>query len=194
LRLPALSGAQMSEKPKINWVAFLPIILFAALAGVFAFQLYQGKNSADLPSALIGKAAPQTDLPPLDATSIGLKSADFIGRVTVVNVFASWCVPCREEHPTLLELAKDKRFTLAGLNYKDKPENAQQFLNDNGNPYAVIGADISGRAGIDWGVYGVPETYVIGKDGAILYKHVGPLDADAVAKEIVPVVERALAG
>ncbi len=189
-----LSGAQMSEKSKINWVAFLPIVLFAALAGVFAFQLYQGKNSADLPSALIGKAAPLTDLPPLDAASIGLKSADFIGRVTVVNVFASWCVPCREEHPTLLELSKDKRFTLAGLNYKDKRDNALQFLNDNGNPYAVIGADISGRAGIDWGVYGVPETYVIGKDGAILYKHVGPLDADAVAKEILPVVERALAG
>ena len=181
----------MSEKSKINWVAFLPIMLFAALAGVFAFQLYQGKNSADLPSALIGKVAPNTDLPPLDAASLGLKSADFIGRVTVLNVFASWCVPCREEHPTLMELAKDKRFTLAGLNYKDKPENALQFLNDNGNPYAIIGADISGRAGIDWGVYGVPETYVIGKDGAILHKHVGPLDGDSVAKEILPAVDAA---
>lgn len=184
----------MSEKPKVKWLAFLPIILFAALAGVFAFQLYAGKNSADLPSALIGKQAPQTDLPPLDAASIGLKSADFMGRVTVLNVFASWCVPCREEHPVLLELAKDKRFTLAGLNYKDKPENALQFLTDMGNPYAVIGADISGRAGIDWGVYGVPETYVIGKDGAILYKHVGPLDAEALRAEILPVVERAVAG
>ena len=182
----------MSEKPKVKWAAFLPVILFAALAGVFAFQLYAGKNSADLPSALIGKTAPQTDLPPLDATSIGLKSADFIGRVTVLNVFASWCVPCREEHPVLLELAKDKRLTLAGLNYKDKPENALRFLGDMGNPYAVIGADISGRAGIDWGVYGVPETYVIGKDGAILYKHVGPLDMDAVKAEILPVMDGAV--
>ncbi len=178
----------MSEKPKVKWAAFLPIVLFAALAGVFAFQLYAGKNSADLPSALIGKLAPQTDLPPLDPAGIGLKSADFIGRVTVLNVFASWCVPCREEHPVLLELAKDKRFALVGLNYKDKPENALRFLGDMGNPYAVIGADISGRAGIDWGVYGVPETYVIGKDGAILYKHVGPLDAEAVKAEILPVV------
>ena len=194
MRPPALSGAPMSEKPKVKWAAFLPIILFAALAVVFAFQLYSGKNSADLPSALIGKTAPQTDLPSLDGASTGLKSADFIGRVTVLNVFASWCVPCREEHPVLMELAKDKRFTLAGLNYKDKPENAQRFIADNGNPYAIIGADTSGRAGIDWGVYGVPETYVIGKDGAILYKHVGPLDAEAVKVEILPVVEKALAG
>ena len=182
----------MSEKPKVKWAAFLPIILFAALAGVFAFQLYEGKNSADLPSALIGKPAPQTDLPSLDGASTGLKSADFMGRVTVLNVFASWCVPCREEHPVLMELAKDKRFTLAGLNYKDKPENALRFIADNGNPYAIIGADTSGRAGIDWGVYGVPETYVIGKDGAILYKHVGPLDAEAVRVEILPMVALAL--
>ena len=110
----------------------------------------------------------------------GLSSDAFIGRVTVLNVFASWCVPCRDEHPVLIGIAKDKRFTLAGLNYKDKPDQAKAFLAELGNPYAVIGADIDGRAGIDWGVYGVPETYVIGKDGTIRFKFVGPLGADTV--------------
>jgi cytochrome c biogenesis protein CcmG/thiol:disulfide interchange protein DsbE len=177
-----------------NKLAFVPLILFAALAGVFAFQLTSGKDTSELPSALIGKPAPATSLPPLDSALPGINSLSFQGRVSVLNVFASWCVPCREEHPVLMELAKDKRFTLSGLNYKDKPDQASRFLGDLGNPYAEIGADVSGRAGIDWGVYGVPETYVIGKDGMIRFKLVGPLGADTMESVLLPEIEKALAG
>ena len=181
-------------RPKrMNKLAFLPLVLFAALAGVFAFQLTSGKNSSELPSALIGKAAPATNLPPLDPAFPGISSNLFQGRVTVLNVFASWCVPCRDEHPSLMELAKDKRFTLSGLNYKDKPDQALRFLGDLGNPYAEIGSDLSGRAGIDWGVYGVPETYVIGKDATISFKFVGPLGPGTMKSVLLPEIEKALA-
>ena len=183
-----------TQPKSINKLAFVPLILFVALAGVLAFQLTAGKDTSALPSALIGKAAPATDLPPLDPAMPGINSASFRGRVTVLNVFASWCVPCREEHPVLMELAKDKRFTLSGLNYKDKPDQAMRFLGDLGNPFAAIGADVSGRAGIDWGVYGVPETYVIGKDGAIRFKFVGPLGPDTVKSVLLPEIEKALSG
>jgi cytochrome c biogenesis protein CcmG, thiol:disulfide interchange protein DsbE len=183
-----------TQPKRMNKLAFLPLILFAALATVFGYQLTSGKNTSELPSALIGKAAPATTLPPLDPTLPGVSSASFQDRVTVLNVFASWCVPCREEHPSLMELAKDKRFTLSGLNYKDKPDQALRFLGELGNPYTEIGADISGRAGIDWGVYGVPETYVIGKDGTIRFKFVGPLGPDTMKSVLLPEIEKALAG
>ncbi|MGB8818011.1 MAG: DsbE family thiol:disulfide interchange protein [Rhizobiaceae bacterium] len=186
--------APVTPKKPINWFAFLPILLFTGLAGLFAFQLASGKNTSELPSVLIGKAAPQTKLPPLETALPGLNSDAFNGRVTVLNVFASWCVPCREEHPLLIELAKDKRFILAGLNYKDKPDQAKAFLAELGNPYAEIGADTDGRAGIDWGVYGVPETYIIGKDGTIRFKFVGPLGTDTVKSVLLPEIEKALAG
>ena len=182
------------QPAKRNYFVFLPIIFFLALAAIFASQLLSGKDTSVLPSALIGKPAPATDLPSLDPAALtGLKSSDFIGRVTVLNVFASWCVPCREEHPVLIEFAKDKSFTLVGFNYKDAPENAARFLAELGNPYTTIGTDISGRAGIEWGVYGVPETYIISKDGTILYKHVGPLDSGSISKELMPVIKKALA-
>ncbi len=187
-------NSELPARKKPNWIAFAPVILFAGLAGVFAYQIGSGKDTSELPSMLLGKQAPLTDLPPLDPAIPGLRSADFTGHVTVLNVFASWCVPCREEAPALIEFAKDKRFTLAGLNYKDKPENAARFLAEFGNPFAVIGADIGGRAGIDWGVYGVPETYVIGKDGTIRFKFVGPLDEASWKASILPEIEKALAG
>ncbi|TIV64698.1 MAG: DsbE family thiol:disulfide interchange protein, partial [Mesorhizobium sp.] len=109
-----------------------------------------------------------------------------------VNVFGSWCLPCREEHPVLLGLSQDRRFTLAGLNYKDQPENARRFLGDLGNPYQAIGVDPAGRAAIDWGVYGVPETFVVGKDGRIAYKHVGPLTPESARDLLLPQIEKAL--
>jgi cytochrome c biogenesis protein CcmG, thiol:disulfide interchange protein DsbE len=180
--------------PKRNYLVFLPIILFVSLAAIFASQLLSGKDNSILPSALVGKAAPVTDLPPLDpAARNGLKSSEFIGRVTILNVFASWCAPCREEHPFLIELAKDKRFTLAGFNYKDDAQNAALFLSELGNPYSIIGTDPSGRVGIDWGIYGVPETYIIGKDGNILYKQVGPIDRKAISQVVLPIIEKELA-
>jgi cytochrome c biogenesis protein CcmG, thiol:disulfide interchange protein DsbE len=177
----------MSEGPatrptRRNWLTILPLILFAALAGIFLTQLMSGRDTQTVPSALIGSPAPATKLPPVAGlTGIpGISNADLKGKVTLLNIFASWCGPCREEHPMLMELAKDQRFQLIGLNYKDKPENAVGFLADLGNPYAKVGADESGRAGINWGVYGVPETFVIDPDGVIRYKHVGPLDAQSM--------------
>ncbi|TIU73918.1 MAG: DsbE family thiol:disulfide interchange protein, partial [Mesorhizobium sp.] len=120
-------------------------------------------------------------------------SKQFAGKVTLVNVFASWCGPCRDEHPVLLALSQDKRFVIAALNYKDQPENARRFLGNLGNPFQAIGVDPTGRAAIDWGVYGVPETFVIGRDGKISYKHVGPLTPGSAQTLLLPEIEKALA-
>ncbi|MBD0413977.1 DsbE family thiol:disulfide interchange protein [Oryzicola mucosus] len=175
-------------------IVLLPLLVFTALAGVFLMQLLSGRDIAAVPSALIGQAAPVTSLPPLEGMQLpGLESRDLAGKVTLVNVWASWCAPCREEHPVLLALSQDKRFSIAGLNYKDKPENARRFLGDLGNPFSAIGVDQNGRTAIDWGVYGVPETFLIGKDGKILFKHVGPLSPQAAATTIMPEIEKALA-
>jgi cytochrome c biogenesis protein CcmG/thiol:disulfide interchange protein DsbE len=183
------------DRPRrFRFVLLLPLAIFLSLAVLFLMQLLSGRNEADVPSALIGQAAPPTDLPPLDGMSLpGLQSKSFAGHVTLVNVFASWCAPCREEHPVLLALAQDRRYALVAMNYKDKPENARRFLGDLGNPFSAIGVDEAGRTAIDWGVYGVPETFIVGKDGRIAYKHVGPLSPDSVRTELLPQVEKALA-
>ncbi|TPI37678.1 DsbE family thiol:disulfide interchange protein [Mesorhizobium sp. B3-1-9] len=180
--------------PRRRLFVLLPLLVFLGLAGLFLWQLLSGRDASEIPSALIGLPAPQTSLPPLEGTSLpGLDTKSFTGKVTLVNVFASWCAPCREEHSVLLGLSQDKRFTLAALNYKDQPENARRFLGDLGNPYQAIGVDPAGRAAIDWGVYGVPETFVIGKDGRIAYKHVGPLTPESVRALLLPQIEKALA-
>lgn len=174
-------------------LVIVPLLLFLALAAVFLMQLLSGKDAATVPSALIGQKAPETNLPPLDGMNLpGLETRAMAGKVTLVNVFASWCVPCRQEHPFLLELSKDGRFDIAGLNYKDQGENARRFLGELGNPYGAIGIDERGRGAIDWGVYGVPETFLIGKDGTILYKQVGPLSGDS-ASTLNAEIEKALA-
>ena len=180
--------------PRRRLFVLLPLLVFLGLAGLFLSQLLSGRDVAEIPSALIGLPAPRTNLPPLEGVNLpGLDSKSFVGKVTLVNVFASWCAPCREEHPVLLGLSQDKRFTLAALNYKDQPENARRFLGDLGNPYHAIGVDPAGRAAIDWGVYGVPETFVIGKDGKIAYKHVGPLTPESARDMLLPQIEKALA-
>lgn len=182
-----------SPKPR-RFVVLVPLLLFLGLAALFLMQLLSGRDVAEIPSALIGQPAPQTSLPPLEGVSLpGLDSKDFAGKVTLVNVWASWCGPCREEHPFLLALSQDKRFSIAGLNYKDAPENARRFLGSLGNPYSAIGVDSAGRTAIDWGVYGVPETFLVGKDGKIVFKHVGPLTEQAVAQNLLPEIEKALA-
>ena len=182
------------------FVALLPLIIFAALAGIFTWQLLSGKNMQEIPSALIGRDAPQTDLPPLEGLRLadgsptpGLKGADLQGQVTLVNIWASWCVPCRDEHPQIMKLGQDPRIKVVGLNYKDAPENALEFLNSLGNPYDVVGTDRSGRAGIEWGVYGVPETFIVNREGKIVYKFVGPLSTESLIKQFMPEVEKALA-
>jgi cytochrome c biogenesis protein CcmG/thiol:disulfide interchange protein DsbE len=175
-----------------------PLMIFLGLSALFLFRLGSGDPST-LPSALIGHPAPQTPLPPVtglerDGAALpGLDPVSFKGAVTIVNVWASWCVPCRDEAPLLMELAQDKRVRLVGINYKDDADNARRFLGRFGNPYAAAGADTSGRAGIEWGVYGVPENFVVGRDGRIAYKLVGPItegNYDAVLK---PEIDKALA-
>lgn len=187
---------QPEAKPAGNrrLVVLLPLLIFLVLAGIFLMQLLSGRDASTIPSALIGEKAPATNLPPLEGMSLpGFDTSKLGGKVTVLNVFASWCVPCRQEHPVLLGLSEDKRFLLTGLNYKDEPENARRFLGELGNPYGAIGRDEKGRAAINWGVYGVPETFLIGKDGTILYKHVGPLSPEAAQAELLPRIEKALA-
>jgi cytochrome c biogenesis protein CcmG/thiol:disulfide interchange protein DsbE len=177
----------------------LPLVAFCALAGLFLVRLYAGDPAA-LPSALIGKPAPAFTLPPLeglhrDGTPVpGLTSAELKGGgVTVVNVFASWCVPCREEHPLLSRVAAMPGVRLVGINYKDQAENARRFLGSLGNPFSAVGTDASGRVGIDFGVYGVPESFVIAPDGTIAYKQIGPLTEEAIAGPFRQAVEKAAA-
>jgi cytochrome c biogenesis protein CcmG/thiol:disulfide interchange protein DsbE len=176
-----------------------PLVVFLALAALFLFRLGDGDPST-LPSALIGHPAPQTLLPPVaglehDGMPLpGLDPAKFKGAVTIVNVWASWCVPCRDEAPMLMQLAQDNRIHLVGINYKDDAENARRFLGRFGNPYAAAGADQNGRAGIEWGVYGVPENFVVGRDGRIAYKLVGPITDGNYNTVLKPQIEKALAG
>jgi cytochrome c biogenesis protein CcmG/thiol:disulfide interchange protein DsbE len=179
-------------------VVALPLIAFLALAALFFFRLGAGDPSR-LPSVLIGHPVPQTALPPLDglqqdgAPVPTFAAGEFTGRVTLVNVWASWCVPCRDEAPLLDELAKDKRFRMVGINYKDQPDNARRFIGRYGNPFAAVGVDANGRAAIEWGVYGVPETFVVGRDGRIAYKLVGPITPSNLKSELMPAIEKALA-
>ncbi|WP_274423362.1 DsbE family thiol:disulfide interchange protein [Chelativorans sp. YIM 93263] len=173
----------------------LPLLAFLALSAVFLVQLVSGRDSSVVPSALIDEPAPQIELPPLEGSNLpGLSPEDFSGNVTLVNVWGSWCVPCRQEHPLLMQLAEDERIRIVGLNYKDQPQNALRFLGDLGNPYDAIGVDRNGRAAIEWGVYGVPETFLVGPDGAIRYKHVGPFTPESIRNDLQPRIERILAG
>lgn len=189
--------AHTGGRNRRNIFVLLPLLVFLALAGLFFFRLGNGDPSR-IPSALIGQPAPKTDLPALpglerDGKPIpGLTNDAFAGKVTLVNVWASWCVPCHDEAPLLEELAKDKRIQLAGINYKDSPDNARRFLNRYGNPFAATGRDDNGRTSIDWGVYGVPETFIVGRDGRIAYKLVGPITAENLANTLKPAIERAL--
>jgi cytochrome c biogenesis protein CcmG/thiol:disulfide interchange protein DsbE len=179
-------------------IVLLPLIAFLALATLFFVRLFAGDPSK-IPSALIGRPVPETTLPPVvglvrDGVAVpGIASSDFKGAVTLVNVWASWCAPCHDEAPLLMQLAEDKRIRVVGINYKDQPDNARRFIGRYGNPFVAAGADSNGRASIDWGVYGVPETFLIGRDGRIAYKLVGPITAENIAGQIKPAIEKALA-
>jgi cytochrome c biogenesis protein CcmG, thiol:disulfide interchange protein DsbE len=166
----------------------LPAAAVAGLAGLFAMSL--GRDPSRVPSALIGGPAPEFSLPPVQGRTLGLSKADLLGTVSLVNVFASWCVECRAEHPLLMRLAREKTVLIHGLNYKDAPESAARWLNTVGDPYSRTGADLDGRVSIDWGVYGVPETFVVGADGAIAYKHIGAISESALADIILPLIAR----
>ncbi len=182
----------VSSRRRVALVA-LPLIVFSLLAALFWIRLGAGDPS-QLPSALIGRPAPATPLPALDGlTGVpGLDPAIFRGKVSVVNVWASWCAPCHEEAPLLTRLQSDKRIQIVGINYKDTAENARRFLGRYGNPFTAVGVDANGRAAIEWGVYGVPETFVVGRAGTILYKLVGPITPDNVEQVLKPEIEKAL--
>jgi len=175
----------------------LPLIGFMALAAIFWFRLGDGDPSR-IPSALIGHPAPQTTLPALEGLTSngapvpGLDPAAFKGKVSIVNVWASWCVPCHDEAPLLTELAKDTRIQIIGINYKDTSDNARRFLGRYGNPFASVGVDGNGRAAIEWGVYGVPETFIVGRDGKIAYKLVGPISPDNIDSVLKAQIDKAV--
>ena len=198
---PQAGASAPRSRRRVRILTLVPLAAFLALAGIFLVRLGAGDASL-IPSPLIGKPAPQFDLPPVPglAGDKGLSSAELKqGHVTLVNVFASWCVPCRDEHPLLLTLSRDKQLAaegvrLVGIAYKDDAANALKFLTDNGDPYAAIGADRSGRTGIDFGVYGVPETYVIRGDGVISYKFIGPLTQDDLTTNLPNEIAKAMQG
>lgn len=187
----------MAAPKRRSWLVALPLLGFIALAGLFLARLHGGDPSK-IPSALLGRPAPQTPLPPLPglvsngAQVPGLDPEVFDGKVSVVNVWASWCVPCHDEAPLLTSLSKDQRLQLVGINYKDAPENARRFLGRYGNPFSVVGIDGNGRASIEWGVYGVPETFVVGRDGTIRYKLVGPLTPQNFDSVLKTEIDKAL--
>ncbi|MEX0760780.1 MAG: DsbE family thiol:disulfide interchange protein [Tistlia sp.] len=170
----------------------LPLAIFLAAAGFFLWGLDPERDPSEIPSALIGNPAPDFELGPIPGSQTpGLSRADLAGEGPVlVNVFASWCVPCRAEHGVLTELA-DEGVRLVGIDYKDKPEDALAYLAELGNPYERIGADLSGRVGIEWGISGVPETFVLDREGRVVYRHVGPIMAPEVERRIRPALERA---
>ncbi|MBK1868721.1 DsbE family thiol:disulfide interchange protein [Taklimakanibacter albus] len=171
------------------WLTLLPVAVFALLAVLF----YRGLsgNPADVPSVLINKPVPSFTLSPIAGLDLpGLADGDLKkGEVTLVNVWASWCVPCREEHPLLMELASRGDLRVVGINYKDDPENARRFLVTLGIPFTAVGADPNGRAAVDWGVYGVPESFLVDGTGTIRMKWIGPLTREALTKQIIPKIE-----
>ena len=188
-----MSEVSATPPRRSPWLYAIPLLVFAALVAVFAKGLFSG-DASKVPSALIGRPAPAITLTPLEGLQRdgqpvpSFAIADLAkGKATIVNVFASWCAPCRVEHPFLVAMAdsaavKQGKVQLVGFNYKDEAENARRFLGALGNPYSAVGVDRAGRAAIDWGVYGVPETFLIGPDGRILDKHVGPLDGQAASR------------
>jgi cytochrome c biogenesis protein CcmG/thiol:disulfide interchange protein DsbE len=170
----------------------IPVLVFLVIAGIFAgylLQISSGKSVSDLPSALIDKPVPGFTLPGIGANDPGFSSDQLKGQVSLVNVWASWCPPCRVEHPVLMRLASEG-VPIFGINFKDKGDAANQFLEELGNPFIAIGADQDGRVAIDWGVYGYPETFVIDTAGQIRYRHVGAISADDLDRIIYPLLKK----
>ncbi|WP_349363034.1 MAG: DsbE family thiol:disulfide interchange protein [Roseitalea porphyridii] len=196
------SDTRPARPRRISWPIMISALVVLALFGVFAYMLVlPDRVASTIPSALIGRQAPQTTLPAIDGMTTeqgapmpGFDPSAFQGNVSLVNVWGSWCAPCREEHPYLMELAEDPRIRIVGINYKDEPQNAIRFLRQLGNPFDAVGADRTGRTAIEWGVYGVPETFIVGPDGTIEYKHVGPISADILERKLKPEIDRVAEG
>ena len=166
----------------------LPVALFAAVATVLGVGLTL--RPGDLPSMMINKLVPEFDLPPLLERERGLASTDLVGEVRLVNFFASWCIACRAEHPLLNRINKQGIVPVYGINYKDKPEDAKAWLDRLGDPYARAGEDYPGRVGIEWGVYGLPETFIVDRESRIVYRHIGAISAADLEECLLPIVEK----
>ena len=171
---------------------FAPLVVFVLMAGLLGYGLRDGYDPKLVPSPLIEKPAPAFSLAMLEQPSRELSTTDMRGQVWVLNVWASWCVSCRAEHEVITKLAERNLVTVVGLNYKDESDDAERWLQQFGNPYATSVIDYDGRVGIDWGVYGVPETFVIGADGLIKYKHIGPVTHESLEEKIMPVIRELL--
>ena len=173
---------------RIRWTSLAPLALFLAVGVLLAIGLT--RDPREIPSPLLGKPVPEFGLPAVMGRSLGLETGDLRDKVSVVNVFASWCTACRDEHPLWMELARQRAFPIHGLNYKDAPQNASRWLDELGDPYTRTGADIGGRVGIDWGVYGVPETFVVDKHGMIRDKIIGAITPQIVEERLLPLVRK----
>ena len=183
------SLAAGNARSGIRRIVFLgPLAVFLGLAILLAWGTT--RDPGTIPSALIGKVVREFRLPPVKGRTLGLASADLNGEVSLVNVFASWCTACREEHPVFMHLNAVGVVPIHGLNYKDQPDDAESWLNTMGDPYTRTGADVSGRVAIDWGVYGVPETFVITKDARIAYKHIGAVTPKVLDDTILPLIRK----
>ena len=187
-------------KKSRTWIAVLPLFLFLGLAGLFYSLLStEGRDTSAIPSALLNEPAPRLIVPELKGLETngvqvpGMDGETLTGKLSVVNVFASWCVPCRQEHPQIVRLGEDDRIQVVGINHKDSNRNALAFLAELGNPYDVVGVDRNGRASIEWGVYGVPETFLVDGKGVIFYKKVGPISESELESVFLPLIEQKLA-
>jgi cytochrome c biogenesis protein CcmG/thiol:disulfide interchange protein DsbE len=179
-------GQPERQKSSRNFAILLPVSIFLGIVVLLAIGLTMDPRK--VPSPLIDKPVPMFSLAPVQGRQLGLASSDLKGEVSLVNVFASWCVACRQEHPLLLEVGRQNIVPIHGLNYKDEADDAAGWLDALGDPYTRTGADLNGRVGINWGVYGVPETFVIDKNGNIAYKHIGPISQQDWEAKIHPLV------
>jgi len=192
-RLGAIKSGESPEaipetkRHKLRLFRLLPLSIFLLIAVLLGIGLFMDPKL--VPSPLIGKPVPEFSLQPVQGRKSGLSREDLMGEVSMVNVFASWCVACRQEHPLLLELSRQGVVPIHGLNYKDQPQEAADWLDSLGDPYTRTGADIDGRVGIDWGVYGVPETFIVDKSGRIAYKHIGPIAIKDWKETLKPLID-----
>jgi cytochrome c biogenesis protein CcmG/thiol:disulfide interchange protein DsbE len=176
-------SSESTSRPSV-WRFLLPVGIFAALLVVFRVGL--DKDPTLVPSPLVGKPAPEFSLPRLDDPALTLSRSDLLGKTSLVNIWGTWCAGCRQEHDTLLALARESGVPIYGINWKDDSVQASQWLATLGNPYAAVGVDATGEAAIDWGVYGAPETFLIGPDGTVLYKHIAPLSMEVWRAQFLP--------
>lgn len=177
-----------AKSARLLWL--LPVVVFAVIAGFLLWGLDPSRDPSEIPSALIGKPVPEFNLPPVKGRTLGLSSTDLKGQVSLVNVFASWCTACRYEHSLLMRLKMEGFVPIHGINYKDRPEDAAEWLDRLGDPYTRTGVDIDGRVSIDWGIYGVPETFVIDREGRIAYKHIGAVTPKVLDETLLPLIRR----